>query len=68
VTAKPTSIKGTRGNCGGCVALYAENPGTDATDARNHFATDDEGSRRLGKGPEEPLRRLSDALPADSSG
>jgi RNA-directed DNA polymerase len=45
----------------GFVALQAEDPGTDATDARDQSGADDEGTNRLLKGLEELLRLLSNA-------
>ena len=45
----------------GRVALQAENPGTDATDAGNQSGTSAEGTCGLLKGLEELLRLLSDA-------
>ena len=52
----------------GPVALQAENPGTDATDARNQSGTNAEGTDGLLKGLEELLRLLSDALTAAATG
>jgi RNA-directed DNA polymerase len=48
----------------GSVALQAENPGTDATDARHQSGTNAEGTDGLPKGLEELLRLLSDTLTA----
>src|SRR5258707_4990 len=50
------------------VALQAENPGTDATDARNQTGTNAEGTDGLLKGLEELLRLLSDTLTAAATG
>jgi len=52
----------------GPVALQAENPGTDATDARNQSGTNAEGTDGLLKGLEELLRLLSDTLTAAATG
>src|SRR5229473_6376443 len=52
----------------GPVALQAENPGTDATDARNQSGTNAEGTNGLPKGLEELLRLLSDTLTATATG
>ncbi len=52
----------------GAIAPQAENPGTDATDARNQAGTNAEGTDGLRKGLEELLRLLSDARGPASSG
>ena len=52
----------------GPVALQAENPGTDATDARNQSGTNAEGTDGLLKGLEGLLRLLSDTLAATATG
>ena len=52
----------------GPAALQAENSGTDATDTRDQFGTDAEGTYGLLKGLEELLRFLSDFLAAENSG
>jgi hypothetical protein len=52
----------------GPVALQAENPGTDATDARHPSGTNAEGTDSLLKGLEELLRLLSDTLTAAAAG
>jgi RNA-directed DNA polymerase len=58
-----------RAHCAeGPVALQAENPGTDATDARNQSGTNAEGTDGLLKGLEELRRLLSDPLTAAATG
>jgi reverse transcriptase-like protein len=52
----------------GLAALQAEDPGADATDARNQPGTNDEGTRSLLTGLEELLRLLSDTLAAKETG
>jgi hypothetical protein len=52
----------------GPVALQAENPGTDATDARHQSGTNAERTDGLLKGLEGLLRLLSDTLTATATG
>ena len=52
----------------GFVALQAEDPRADATDARNPSGTNAEGTRGLSTRLEELLRFLSDSLAAENSG
>jgi len=52
----------------GFAKLQAENPGTDATDARNQSGTNAEGTDGLLKGLEELLRLLSNTLNAAATG